>query len=164
MNFWVTKRIGRDSSGRRDYGMFAIITLIVLIAIWLIAMPLVPAIARATLNRFHLNTSSFVRWAVQFPIPAMYNFANRYEVRLEEGDLATPNVEAERLVNHFPARIFTFADGRYFHLRHGSDCWLLMESSYRGQSVRTCWHAEPTEPQSEKRHLYRLHRVVRSEP
>ena len=127
----------------RDYGMVAIVTLVVVIAGWLLLMPLVPAIASATLHRFHLRSGSFLTWAAQFPIPAMYNFANRYEVSekpiLEDEGVSPSN---QRYVNHFPVRIFTFADGRYVHLRHEGDRWLTVESSYRGQTLRSHFHAE----------------------
>ena len=124
--------------------MAAIVTLVVGVAIWLLLMPWIPAIGRTTLNRFHLNSGSFATWAVQFPIPAMYNFANRYEVRrkpMTERDDADRS--RQRLVNHFPVRIFTFADGRYVHLRYGEDRWLTVESSYRGQTLRSSFHAQP---------------------
>lgn len=128
----------------RDYGFIAIVTFVVAVAIWLLLMPLVPAIASATLHRFHLRNNSFVSWAIQFPIPAMYNFANRYQVRdrLEDSQ-ADFDRASVRMVNHFPSRIFTFADGRYMYLRHGEDRWLTIESSYRGQSLRSHFHAEP---------------------
>ncbi len=136
--------------------MLVIVMLIVTIAIWLLLMPIVPAIASATLHRFHLRTSSFTVWAMQFPIPAMYNFANRYKVQADQVS-STPSDTVPldgRMVNHFPARIFTFADGRYLHLRHGEDRWLTIESSYRGQSLRTHFHAEPTEEYG-----FELHRL-----
>lgn len=126
--------------------MLVIVMLIVTIAIWLLLMPVVPAIASATLHRFHLRTQSFAAWAMQFPIPAMYNFANRYKVEADQVSLISSPETVPldgRMVNHFPARIFTFADGRYLHLRHGEDRWLTIESSYRGQGLRTHFHAEP---------------------
>ncbi|MCP4890083.1 MAG: hypothetical protein GY904_26200 [Planctomycetaceae bacterium] len=135
-------------SEERDYGMLVIVMLIVTIAIWLLLMPVVPAIASATLHRFHLRTPSFAAWAMQFPIPAMYNFANRYKVEADQVSLGSSPETVPldgRMVNHFPARIFTFADGRYLHLRHGEDRWLTIESSYRGQGLRTRFHAEPAE-------------------
>lgn len=135
-------------SEERDYGMLVIVTLVVTIAIWLLLMPVVPAIASATLHRFHLRTSSFAAWAMQFPIPAMYNFANRYKVDANPVSLESSPETIPldgRMVNHFPARIFTFADGRYLHLRHDEDRWLTIESSYRGQGLRTHFHAEPAE-------------------
>ena len=127
--------------------MLVIVTLVVTIAIWLLLMPVVPAIASATLHRFHLRTHSFAVWAMQFPIPAMYNFANRYEVQADQASLETHSGTPfqGRMVNHFPTRIFTFADGRYLHLRHGEDRWLTIESSYRGQTLRTRFYAKPVD-------------------
>lgn len=162
--------------------MVAIVALVAGIVGWLLLMPWVPAIAATTLKRFHLQTNSFVAWAVQFPVPAMYNFANRYEVSptppaelglTKAADLAdhsqtepsqtdpsqtkpgtgtTTNDHArekpsskQRMLNHFPVRILTFADGRFYHLRHHKDRWLTVESSYRGQTLRSYFHAEPVE-------------------
>ena len=65
----------------RDVGFLVICLLVCLHVIWLLLMPWVPGIAKATMNRFHLSSSSFAVWAIQFPIPTMYNFANQYEVR-----------------------------------------------------------------------------------
>ncbi|MEM1068964.1 MAG: hypothetical protein AAGI63_08725 [Planctomycetota bacterium] len=150
----------RDKNPRfgqqRDYGMIGIMTLLVLIAAWVLLMPLVPAIAGVTLRRFHLRSNSFVSWAVQFPIPAMYNFANRYEVNpatnSSDPDSSEPVdsdadelVVGERLINHFPVRIFTFADGRHYYLREGEDRWLTVRSSYRGQTLESRFHADPDE-------------------
>ena len=89
-----------------DYGFRAIVTLVVLIAIWLLLMPWVPVIASATLHRFHLRTSNFALWAIQQPIPSMYNFANRYEVREIPPGLLDPIIEntEKRYINHFPTQ------------------------------------------------------------
>lgn len=51
-----------------------------LVTIWLLATPFVDAVATTTMRRFHLRSSNFWTWAPQFPVPAMYNFANRYRV------------------------------------------------------------------------------------
>ena len=67
-----------------DYGLGVVVALVIAVTVWLAATPLVPAVARATLARFHLRTGSFWGWAIQQPVPAMYNFANRYRVDLAE--------------------------------------------------------------------------------
>jgi hypothetical protein len=140
--------------------MLGIVTLVIGIATWLLLMPWVPAIAATTLKRFHLSTGSFAAWAVQFPIPAMYNFANRYEVHESAEALSDDSSHASRrMLNHFPARIFTFADGRFMYLRDGDDRWLTIESSYRGQTLQSRFHAEPREGWG-----YRLHRLDSTEP
>ncbi|MGB7326449.1 MAG: hypothetical protein WBD31_16365 [Rubripirellula sp.] len=139
-----------DQMPRRDFGFIAIVALIVVTAAWILLMPWVPAIASATLHRFHLRSSSFGVWAVQFPIPSMYNFANRYEMTDVPPGLIDPilldPVDGEtdkRYVNHFPFRLLTFSNARHRYLRSGRDCWLTIDSSYRGQKLETHVHAKP---------------------
>lgn len=106
------------------------------------------------MRRFHLRDNSFLVWAIQQPIPAMYNFANRY--RVWEGSPAPPpeataghsahqiGDPAELLesgcVNHFPSRMITFANARYRLLAERADCWFELESAYRGQRLTTRLH------------------------
>lgn len=142
------------SQPKRDYGFLAIMTLVAINAVWLLLMPWVPTIASATLHRFHLRSSSFGAWAIQFPIPSMYNFANHFEVSkfppgmvdpiladpLESGP-ADP-LTRSRYINHFPFRIITFANTRYRFLHDGRDRWVTLESTYRGQSIETQIHCQ----------------------
>jgi hypothetical protein len=127
----------------RDYGFLAILFFIAVIVIWLLLMPVVPAITTATMRRFHLRSGSFMRFAAQFPIPAMYNFANRTEVKDFPPGLVDsffgvlePD-ETFRYINHFPARDATFSVGRFWNLKDGRDHWFTLESNYRGQQLRT---------------------------
>lgn len=136
---------GQTPNRSRDpiYGLILFATIAV--AIWLLLMPFYPAIARVTMKRFHLTTESFALWAAQAPIPAMYNFGNRYEIRdLPEG-LITPVLDTTRprYINHYPTRVLTFANGRYTLLHPGQDRWVTMWSSYRGQTLHTEIHAKP---------------------
>ncbi len=140
------------SSPRRDYAFIAIVALVLLNAAWLLLMPVVPAIASTTLHRFHLRSRSFPLWAIQQPIPAMYNFGNRFEVRKVPPDFISPgflepiiDTNRKRYINHFPTRIFTFANTRYRYLADGQDRWLIIDSTYRGQSIETTIHAKPRE-------------------
>ena len=130
-------------------------TALFLVAGWLLAMPWVPAIARCTMNRFHLQTGTFVGWAIQQPIPPMYSFANTTEVRsrspseaadrsdelpTSSGDSA---VLASRFINHFPTREFTFANARIRYLRDRSSRWFVLRSAYRGQTVASLYRLDP---------------------
>ena len=134
----------RDLARPRDYGFIVIVALVVVMTTWLLLMPLVPAIASATLRRFHLRTGSFLTWAIQQPIPSMYNFANRYEVREFPPGLVDPIIDTaeKRYINHFPPRILTFANTRYQYLIEGEDRWVTIDSTYRGQTVETRFHAK----------------------
>ncbi len=138
-----------DQPKRPDYFFGTICALVVVIVVWLLLMPIVPAIAKSTLRRFHLRTESFGVWAIQQPIPSMYNFANRYEVRrvppdFEAAGFFQPIIEEDhrRYVNHFPTRIFTFANTRGYYLNFNEDRWLHIDSTYRGQTIQTVIHAK----------------------
>lgn len=141
---------------RRDYGFLAIIAIVVVNVVWLLLMPWVPAVASATLHRFHLGSGSFAIWAMQFPIPSMYNFANRYQVSTVPPGMVDPLIEMPldgsspsvapefRYINHFPSRVLTFADLRYRYLNDGKDRWVTIESTYRGHRLETRIHAKPS--------------------
>lgn len=130
---------------RPDYFFGVIVALVLSIFLWLLLMPWVPAIASVTLHRFHLRTGTFMGWAIQQPIPSMYNFANRFEVREIPEGLLDPVLDTaeKRYLNHFPPRILTFANTRYRYLHDGKDRWLTIDSSYRGQTIQTRYHARP---------------------
>ena len=130
-------------SRRFDFGFIAIIALVGVIVLWLLLTPLVPAVASATLHRFHLRSSSFSVWAIQFPIPTMYNFANRFEVREIPLGIVDPILEESerRYLNHYPSRVVTFFNTRYRHLHDRQDRWITIESAYRGQRLETRLHA-----------------------
>ena len=135
-----------EATNRPDLGFRAIVLLVAIIAIWLLLMPWVSAISWTSMRRFHLRTSSFLAWAIQFPIPAMYNFANRAEVDRYPPGLVDPLFDETEMrhLNHFPVRCVTFADARFRHFREGQDRWIVVETSYRGQKLETHFHAKPS--------------------
>jgi hypothetical protein len=126
--------------GERDLGFWAIVSLVGIVALWLVLTPIVPAVASTTMHRFHLASDSFAVWAMQFPIPAMYNFANRARVE-PLGSEPNQDLQDWRYINHFPARVMTFADGRYAHLGQGRDQRFRFESTYRSQTVHSVMEA-----------------------
>ncbi len=134
-----------STSRHQDIGFIAIVVLVATITLWLLMTPISRSIAAASMHRFHLRSHSFAVWAVQFPIPTMYNFANRYEVRELPWGLIDPIADEteRRYINHFPSRIVTFVDNRYRHLHDGRDRWYAIETTYRGQRIETRMHAEP---------------------
>jgi hypothetical protein len=130
---------------RPDIGFFAIIVLVIAVTAWLVLTPILPAVASASMHRFHLRSQSFFAWAIQFPIPTMYNFANRFEISELPPGLVDPIISEseQRYINHFPARIVTFFNTRYRYLDAGTDRWLTIETTYRGQRIETRFHASP---------------------
>lgn len=142
----------------------AIVAMVMFVVLWLLMTPLVPRVAMETMRRFHLRSSNYAVWAAQFPIPAMYNFANR--VRFANLDLSEnqkdpsspagntpasntlanstpastePTMSPWRYVNHFPTRVITFADGRYRYMRKRQRHRFELESRYRGQTLRSVY-------------------------
>jgi hypothetical protein len=148
---------GGCATARPDWLFRTLVTALFAVALWLLAMPWVPAIARCTMQRFHLKTSSFGAWAIQQPIPPMYSFANTTEVRsrppVTAADRSTdPTVESEndgvlasRTINHFPTREFTFASSRVRYLRDRSSKWFVLRSTYRGQTIESLYRLDPEE-------------------
>ena len=153
-------RTPSPTSSKPDAGYYAIVLLVLVIASWLILTPLVPAVAACTLRRFHLRTSTFALWAAQFPIPAMYNFANTYRVTKTPPDGADESdgtdgsdesdesdgmddFEGTRYANHFPARLITFVDARSRYLVDGEDRWYVIRSTYREQRIESRFHLRP---------------------
>jgi hypothetical protein len=137
-------------AGKIDVGFFAIAGLVILVSGWLLSMPVCRFIQRATLNRFHFQTRSFAVWAIQQPIPAMYNFYNRFEI--SPSRVATKSTEPKSTdlwdsgaVNHFPLRLFTFGDNRAVFLPTGEPRQIEVWSSYRGEELHTRWMATPHE-------------------
>ena len=127
----------------RDLGFNVIVGFIVLIAGWLLLMPWMPNLAKHSLERFHLRTPSFAIWAGQFPIPAMYNFANQYKIdEFPPGFVMMVLDENWRYANHFPVRVITFFAGRHDFLATKNDRWFTLRSSYRGQMLESKFHLE----------------------
>ncbi len=141
-----------SATGSTDWSYRILVTALASVAVWLMAMPWVPAIARCTMNRFHLQTHSFAAWAIQQPIPPMYSFANTTEVRNRPpgaGSEASPDMNpgdgviAGRTINHFPTREFTFANARARYLVDQTSKWFVLQSTYRGQTIESVYRLDP---------------------
>jgi hypothetical protein len=128
-----------SSNPRPDWGYRCIATLVIGIACWLSAMPFCQFIQRTTFNRYHLQTRSFAAWAIQAPVPAMYNFYNRYQIEPQPWDATLFSQPIVGTINHFPVRLLTFADNRPLMLPHTDRQMLTVRSEYRGQSLTTRW-------------------------
>ena len=152
-----------------DWGFRSILFVSGCVGLWLLMTPWVPAVSQSLMNRFHLRTASFAVWAIQQPIPSMYNLRNTTEVRDLPLDVAhsglidpllldplfgLPTVETNpskpigivggRTINHFPTREITFANSRYNYLGKlqnpsQSNRWFIFESTYRGQKLNSVY-------------------------
>ena len=65
---------------KTDKSMLSVLMLIAGVVSWLLLTTCAPWFAKQSMQRFHLQTNSFLGWSCQFPIPSMYNFANQYKV------------------------------------------------------------------------------------
>jgi hypothetical protein len=152
----------RDISGAMIFGLAAAVM------VWLCAMPICPAIQRATIDRFHFASPNFATWAALQVIPPMYNLENQYwyygvggdlDARVSEpdmgrqaprdsatdfktGDIKKNYFETGR-VNHFPSRMLTFFDNRARLLETCPEGNLVIESRYQNQSRVTVWEIKP---------------------
>ena len=142
---WKKDRLKPRHQRSLDPGFVGIHLLVAGVVVWLLLTPWMPAVSGATMRRFHLATGSFAGWAAQFPIPAMYNFANRswYDGSTEPGETF---YDGERHLNHFPARAATFADARYFQLWGDQSRRMDLRSSYRGRTLASTYRLERTGP------------------
>jgi len=128
-----------------DGFFFVILSLVAAIALWIVSMPFCKFVQRTTINRFHLQTRSFATWAIQQPIPSMYNLYNRFEIRPSPWKPEPNAIWASGTVNHFPLRMFTFGDNRKVYLRPDEAREIDIWSSYRGERLHTHWVATPAE-------------------
>ena len=140
-----------------DFPAAVLFGLILITSGWLVLLPFNRSIQQTSLKRFHLATPNYLAWAIQQPIPAMYNFENQYwlsnkPLMDDQFDLSPKEFqtgEGEEKIessyaNHFPARIVTFGDGRFTHLRETkSTRYLSLQSRYRQEGLRTAMVLEP---------------------
>ncbi len=141
LEFISASRADRDGHG------FMLLSGICIIAVWLLALPFSPTIQRVTIERFHLRSGSFLGWVLQQPIPPMYNLENRIwfsKQPLKHSDLVDhPRDGVETLMlNHFPARAATCADGRWSRLRYDQEGWLYLRSRYQESEQVTAYRIE----------------------
>jgi hypothetical protein len=123
---------------------------LVLCALWQLALPFVPWVQRCLAEKYHLRTPNFALWALQQPVPCMYNMANEvvtcsYPVNAsvfdDLGALRTGSV----WMNHYPVRRFTWAIERDFAFPKG-ESYMVARSRYRGLDYRTVWHLKLDHP------------------
>ena len=136
----------KDESPPRDIAFRVIMCIVGAVVVWLLLTPFVDSVAMSTMKRFHLRSDHFASWAIQQPVPSMYNFANLSNTRDTPPGMIQSVLADEvqqRYVNHFPTRLMTFADGRYGMLNWGRHNWLELTTTYRGQSLQTTYYAKP---------------------
>jgi hypothetical protein len=133
-----------------DHATIGFLALLFAVAAFALAVPANRAVADLAMRRFHLALP-FPVWALLQPVPAMYNFENRFWLA------AAPLSAAERVVppppgvvsfavNHYPTRILTFGPGRAEVLRRPAPAYIYFESRYRGRRVESAHALVPSSP------------------
>jgi hypothetical protein len=138
----------RSARRERDWLALAFAALVAAHALCVVAIAASPAAARFFMRRFHLRSESFAAWALTAATPWMYNFENRVLVGgapLSPAQLLS-SASAWQRVNHQPARVITFADGRARFLARPGAHYFYLETRYRDQVVRTAYVVEVPAP------------------
>ncbi len=147
----------------KDWPATVFVGLVLLVAGWILLLPVSSEVQRIFLARFHLASASYGGWSLQQLVPSMYNFENRYWVSdhpVSQAELETSVAQAKAnglqagYVNHFSARVFTFGDGRLIYLQNKvAPQYLYLQSHYRNETLTTIWTAIPitTPPKNEFR-------------
>ena len=140
----------------KDVASKILLTVIVGVSIWIAALPLSSTVQETYLRRFHLSSPNFAVWAIQQPVPAMYNFENRVWASQMPADFvelydsmhpdpthgqSTNAAEQDKgietdPVNHFPTRAFTFGHTRSF-LKQYPLSYFYLRSRYRDLEIRS---------------------------
>lgn len=149
----------------RDWPAVGLVMLILVVSGWCILLPFAPQLQTATMQRFHLSSSDYFRWACQQPIPSMYNLENRYwitdsSILVDSSGTAliAPAGFSEAIepidsgfANHFPTRVLTFGDGRHKYLSNSDrPIYLMVESRYRGRWLQTTFQCIPVSSERNK--------------
>ena len=122
---------------RLGKGGIAFVALLAATYLWVLLTPIVPAVSEAGMKRFNLSSNSYAAWALQQPVPSMYNFSN--EVCFGPETLL-PRLGMIQL-NHYPPRAFTFLDREEFD--EALPIVLKGRSSYQGRHVEVKHRFEP---------------------
>jgi hypothetical protein len=151
----------------RDFASAALLTVIAASSCWVLCLPLSSTVQKCYLNRFHLSSASFPAWAMQQPVPAMYNLENRFWVspstlsktelrdsefrstvpaptsgpQLAAGAKPTSEIGTSAL-NHFPARTITFGGSRAV-LKENPNKYFYLRSRYRGRELLSSYRTIP---------------------
>ena len=87
-----------------------------------------------------------MEWAVNQPIPAMYNFANEIWIgnrpkNAVEGLPAPAKFKYGYIwINHYPLRVITFTSYRWMTLKDKDYKYISLRSKYKNSFVETCYY------------------------
>jgi len=115
-------------------------------ALFLAALPACPWAQRQIMQKFHLKTASFVRFALLQFLPSMYNFDN--EALVSEFKAAADPFASDLFIhfqaNHHPLRFVSFGlNNRREFLKNGSSKYVYLRSRFNGQRLDSLYVIEP---------------------
>ena len=128
---------------QKDLLAVCIVAWIIVVIGWSVSMVFSTVMRDMALKRFHLESESFLCWAINQSVPSMYNHENRIQFTnqlIADGPF-DPDDESyvKATLNHFPARYITFGDQvprSFSKTRHGT---FEMESRFADTTLTTRW-------------------------
>lgn len=131
----------------KQYPSTCLFVLILLVMYGYVGFKLVsPESRKSSIAQFHLTRPSFLTWAVNQPVPAMYNFANeiwignRPKNTTPEFPQGTPFTYYYTWVNHYPLRVVTFSWYRSMIHTDKDYKYISLRTTYRDTFVETCYY------------------------
>ncbi len=118
-----------DLRRKRSYGALALYLLCTVVSVYLLLLAVLPALQRTLMRNFHLRTPSYLLWALQQPVPNMYNFKNELMLEIP--------MQETRYVNHYPIQLVTNPWNRHIYFWNYGHTVLRVRSTYRGVRVVT---------------------------
>lgn len=122
------------------------ITVVFLLYVYISLKLFAPDLRERAISQFHLTCPTFIEWAVNQPIPAMYNFANEIWIGSRPKNVTKEFPAGSRFkhyytwVNHYPLRVITFSWYRSMILTDVDYKYISLRSAYRGTFLETCYY------------------------
>jgi len=116
-------------------------------------LPFSKTIQWESIQSFHLNQDSLIKWSIFQIIPHMYNFENRfieYKFKKKNQKFLKYNLELENpkslyWVNHYPLRILTFSRENRIYFYNSADFnhFFKIETKYKNQKYISTYKTSP---------------------
>jgi uncharacterized membrane protein YhaH (DUF805 family) len=137
------------SRAKRDVPALCIAGAVCVCAVLILTIPFSDGARTMAQRRFHQAGLSFPTWALLQPVPAMYNFDNRWSATgVGAGTTAQECASNGRLPHHVVGIIVL---ARVPFLRCGAPVELRLRSTYRGTTVETVYRVERVASRTELR-------------
>lgn len=129
-----------------DWGAALLFSWIIVVVGWSISMLFSTVMKDMALKRFHLASESFLCWAVNQSVPAMYNHENQIQFSNQLlGDEPFGSNDAtyvKETLNHFPARFITFGNQIPRCFQRQQQGTFEMRSRFADTTLTTRWEIQ----------------------